>query len=59
MRVVELHTPLEGLHVEHLAEQHHEEFGASREFKRYGVTEACLRCVMDKQREAYELLDSI
>jgi hypothetical protein len=51
MKIVELHTPLEGLHVEYLAEQHHEEFGTSREFSRQGVTQACLRCVMDKERK--------
>ena len=51
MRVVELHTPQQGLDVEQLATLHHEEFGTSREFDRGGVTQACIRCILDRQRK--------
>jgi len=50
MRIAQIETPKDGTDVEELAQQHHDEFGTSREFDRKAVGQAAFHCVMDKQR---------
>ena len=46
-----IETPKDGLDVEELAQQHHDEFGTSREFDRKAVGQAAFQCVSDKERK--------
>jgi hypothetical protein len=50
MKVVQLNTAREGVDVEELAQQLHDEYGATHEFDRNAISEQCLRCVKDKGR---------
>ena len=51
MRVEQIQTPRDAVDVEDLAQQHHDEFGTSREFDRNAVGKACFQCCYDKQRK--------
>jgi hypothetical protein len=51
MFVKQIETPKDGLDVEELAQQHHDEFGTSREFDRKAVGQAAFHCTLDKQRK--------
>lgn len=51
MKVRELNTPVQGLDVEWLAQQHHQEFGGSREFDTKAVGRACIHCIGDNERK--------
>jgi len=46
----QIETPEDGVLVEILAQQHHDEYGGSREFAAKAVGQAAFRCVMDKSR---------
>ena len=47
----QIETPGDGVDVEVLAQQHHDEYGTSREFAAKAVGQAAFQCVMDKQRK--------
>ena len=51
MIVRQIETPHDGVDVEILAQQHHDEYGGSREFNAKAVGRAAFRCVMDKARK--------
>jgi len=51
MLVRQIETPGDGVDVEVLAAQHHDEYGTSREFDAKAVGQAAFHCVMDKQRK--------
>jgi len=51
MKVEQIQTPRDAVDVEDLAQQHHDEFGTSREFDRNAVGRACFQCCQDKARK--------
>jgi hypothetical protein len=50
MKVIRLETPQQGVDVEDLAEQLHDELGETHAFDRRAICEACYNCVSDPQR---------